>query len=204
VGVFAISFYMQEPSNDVIVALSAAVVLAAALSTVSIPLPRDWQVRRAIRLVLAMAPAIAVATWNPVARVAGHGTLYGLLGDDAPTRGTAARMVVLRGKKTLPHALLSSADLSGLDLSQAELDRTDLSMANLTGTNLSGAKLEGASLMLAQLQGADLSGTNLDRTAGIQSAHCDAATTLPSGWFCDGGYVHKGTAAPAPHPSAGP
>jgi uncharacterized protein YjbI with pentapeptide repeats len=148
---------------------------------------------------LAIAPVLSVVAWNPVARVAGHGSLYSLQADDAPSRASAARVAILRGRRTFSHARLGGADLSGLDLSQAELDRADLSLANLTGTNLAGAKLDGASLMLAQLQGADLSGTNLDHTSGIEAAHCDATTTLPAGWYCDpAGLVRKGKAPKPP------
>ena len=45
--------------------------------------------------------------------------------------------------------------------------------------------VERTSLIRANLTGADLGGVDLERSYGVETALCDATTTLPTDWYCD-------------------
>jgi len=159
-------------SPTVHVTLVAAATAAIVGFTLVIPATTTLRVALAV---LGLAIAVAV---DPIGRLSQLDTA------DAPGRGAAARVFVLKGGKDLRGLRLQGADLSGLDLTGAQLNGADMTGASFARSKLKDAALDGASFVLVHLEGTDLTGVDLDKAYGAGTATCDEATVLPEGWFC--------------------
>ncbi len=175
-------------STAVHVVLAVAVAVAAVGLTAAIPLTTGP------RVALTLCALIVAFVADPAGRLSRFDAA------DTGTRGDAARAFVQKGGKDLRKKRLPRADFSGLNLSDAQLDGADLTAANFTGASLKNAQVNGTSLMVANLSGADLSNVALETAYASETAHCDATTVLPTGWYCTAtGRLKRGT-PPAPRP----
>ncbi|HZU81417.1 MAG TPA: pentapeptide repeat-containing protein [Polyangiaceae bacterium] len=160
--------------------LCGMVVVGAALVACGVPLPGGGGAKLRGALVASVAALVAVA--DPASWIVRAGAVRRLHGGEAARRAAVAE--IIEAGRDFHGLELTGFDLSEMDLTGADLRRANLSRANLSGARLWAAQVEGASFDAAQLGHADLEETALGEARHLETARCDDATRLPSGWRC--------------------
>jgi hypothetical protein len=160
--------------------------LVAGVALVAWTLRPQKETPKALRVAFALAFAALVVGTNPL-QYADRSSAAGTIAHGSPDARRAAIAEIVELGRDFRGMSLAGADLSGLDLRGADLRYADLSRADLSGTNLSGATLTGTSLDAATLSGTDLRQSDLGHAVHVETAACNAKTSMPEPWRCTGG-----------------